>query len=148
MKNRNMWNVNDARMGDSEEWHALYYQCRTKVIGFISLSVTLLGVRIGVCQRGWGVTKGIKYGHCAKLTGAKTEKTSIISRTNKLNKARIKRNALQELECKDTNALWGEEEEIFDLVLEKFGVDIGDNNETPTGPEQISVSGLNTRKSL
>ena len=49
---------------------------------------------MGDFERGWVVTKRIKYGQCAKLTGMKTDKISIISTTIKLNKARTKREEL------------------------------------------------------
>ena len=90
---------------------------------------------MGACERVWVVKKRIKSGQRAKLTDLNTEKLQITYITHKLNKARIKHEALQELECKDKNELWGEEYEIFDLELEKFGVDIGSINETPNGPE-------------
>ena len=92
---------------------------------------------MGDFERGWVVTKRIKYGHCAKLIGMKTDKISIISTTIKLNKARTKREELQDLVCKDKNALWGEEDGIFDLGLKKFRVYISAINETPTSPERI-----------
>ena len=52
---------------------------------------------MGDCERGKGVTKRIKSGQCAKLTGVNIDKRSIISTTNKLNKARIKRELLEGL---------------------------------------------------
>ena len=67
----------------------------------------------------------------------KIEKLLIISTNHKLNKVRINRGELGEFECKYKNALWGEEDERFYLVLEKFGFDIGVINETSTGPEKI-----------
>ena len=96
-ENMVMWNANDAKMGNSAEWHAMYPKGRTKSMGFISPRVTSPGVGMGACDRGRGVTKRIKYGQHAKLTGVKTEKLSIISTTQKLNKTRIKREALEEL---------------------------------------------------
>ena len=61
---------------------------------FIAPIVGLSGVGMGDFERGWVVTKRIKYGHCAKLIGMKTDKISIISTTIKLNKARTKREEL------------------------------------------------------
>ena len=94
---RNMWNVNDERMGNSTEWHVMYSKCQTEVMGFIYPWVTSPGVGMGDCERGKGVTKRIKSGQRAKLTGANIDKLSIISTTNKLNKARIKGELLEGL---------------------------------------------------
>ena len=43
---------------------------------------------------------------------------------------------------------WGEEDEIFDLGLDKFGFYIGAINETPTVPGRIFVAVLKTGKIL
>ena len=96
-KKRNMQNVNDARMGNSVEWHAIYSKGRTEFMGFIAPRVTSPVFGMGDCERGWGVIKCIKYGKSAKITvtGVKKEKLSIISTNNKLNKARIKREELE-----------------------------------------------------
>ena len=92
---------------------------------------------MGDCERVWVVKKRIKSGQRAKLTDLNTEKLQITYITHKFNNSRIKHEALQELECKDNNVLWGEEYEIFDLGLEKFGFYIGAINETPTVPRRI-----------
>ena len=87
----NMQNVNDAIMGNSIEWHAMYSKGRTEVMGFIVPRVTYPGVVMGACERGCGVKKCIKSGQRDKLTGMRTQKISIISTNQKLNKERIKR---------------------------------------------------------
>ena len=80
-----MFNVNNYSIGNSEELHAMYSNVQTKFMGFIDTRVTLPGVGMGACERGWGVIKCIKSCQHAKLTGVKTEKLSIISTTHKLN---------------------------------------------------------------
>ena len=39
-ENCNMWNMNDTRMGNSTEWHAMYFEVWTEVMGFIAPIVT------------------------------------------------------------------------------------------------------------
>ena len=106
-------------------------------MGFIDTRVTSPGVGVSVCERVFGVTKRIKYGHRAKLTSVKTKKISRFSTTKMLKKAIINGEALEELYYKDNNSLWGVEDEGFDIGLKKFGVDIGYIHEAPTGPERI-----------
>ena len=104
-ENLNMCNVNNSSMGNSEEWNAMYSKVQTKFMGFIEPRVTLSGVGMGACERGWGVIKRIKYCQRAKLTGTKTEKLSIISTTHRLNKLVIKSEALEGLQYKYKNVL-------------------------------------------
>ena len=54
---RNMWNVNDARMGNYSEWHVMYSEEQIEFMGFIAPIFTSQGVGMGDCERGWGVTK-------------------------------------------------------------------------------------------
>ena len=94
-ENRNICNVNDSRMGNSVEWHTMYSEGRNEVMGFVSPKVTSPGYGMGACEREWGVTNRIEYGQSSNLAGMKIEKLSIISTNQKLNKARIKRWALE-----------------------------------------------------
>ena len=94
---RNIWNFNYVSMCNSVEWHAMYSKGRTEVMGCIVPRVTSPGVGMVACERGWGVTKRIKYGQSDNLTGVSTEKLSIISTAHKLNKAIINHEALEEI---------------------------------------------------
>ena len=67
-----VWNVNDSSMGNSAEFHAMYSKDQTEVVGFIVPRFTPPVVGMGDCERGWGVTKPIKYIHRTKFTGTKT----------------------------------------------------------------------------
>ena len=92
-----MGNVNDARIGNSVIWHAVYSEGGTEVMGFVALKVTFPGFGVGDCERGWGFIKRIKYGQHANLTGVNIDKLSLISNNHKFNKARIKHEELEEL---------------------------------------------------
>ena len=63
---------NVTRMGNSAEWHAVYYKVQTGVMEFIYPRVTSTGVMMGACERGWGFTKRTKSDQCANITGANT----------------------------------------------------------------------------
>ena len=123
---RNMWNVSDARDGNSAAWHAHYSHDRddTRVLGYVACRVTSKVIGMGAAEHSWADTKSIMTNKRLKMTSDKTEKLAIISTSTKLSNTRIERQALEKADSKDKRALWGDEDERFDLQLEKFGVDV------------------------
>ena len=43
---------------------------------------------------------------------------------------------MEELDCVEQGALWGDEDERFNLALKNVGVDLADINTTPTCPKR------------
>ena len=134
---RNMWNVKDILEGKSAEWHELYSFGRTEVFGFIATRCTSALTGMGASERAWAVTKKIKSSTRSRLKGPKAEKLSIISTSYKLNKVRMHRREMEKLNCVHAGALWGDEDECFNLELENFGVDLDAINDTPTCPKRV-----------
>jgi hypothetical protein len=134
---RNMWNVRDAREGKSAEWHKMYSRGRTSVMGYLAPRATAAVTGMGASERAWATTKLIRTSRRARLGGGKIEKLTVVSSTYKLNKARIKRQELEKLTCTSRDALWGEEDESFDLALTTFGVNVGAIRNTPTVPVRL-----------
>ena len=123
---RSMWNVSDARLGNSAEWHSHYSHDRddTRILGYIACRVTSKVIGMGAAERSWGDTKSIMTNQRLKMTSQKTEKLAIISTSTKLSNARIERQALEKADSEGKRALWGDEDENFDLQLEQFGVNV------------------------
>ena len=99
---RNMWNVKDAREGNSAEWHDVYSLGRTEVLGFVACRTTSKAVGMGAAERAWGTTKSIKDGQRKHLGAGKTEKLSVISSsTYKLRHAQIRREICEKVDCQE-----------------------------------------------
>jgi len=132
-----IWNVKDAREGNSAIWHEAYSHEVTKVFGFVACRVTSKGVGMGASERAWGNVKEIKTGQRVGLSGKKVEALSIISQTHRLHQARVLRQLRETFDCIDKHALWGEEDERFDLALDKFGVNVSALRVLPSAPKRI-----------
>ena len=100
---------------------------------------TLLLINV-YCRLISGVVYHLQYSFChgtSCLGGDKIKKFTIVSSTYKLNKARIKCQDLEKLTCTSSNALCGEEDERFDLVLANFGVNVEAILNSPTVPIRL-----------
>lgn len=132
---RNRWNVRDALEGNSAEWHSHYSLGGiTKVLGFVACRVCSKLVGMGPSERAWAGTKEIASGQRSHISAGKLEKATLISTTYRLDRAQKQRVALEKIDCREKGALFGEEDERFDLGLEKFGVDVDALKDTPTAP--------------
>ena len=134
---KSMWNDKDTLEGKSAEWHKLYSFGRTEVFGFIATRFTSALTGMCASERAWAVTKKIKSSTHNSLQGLKVEKLSIIFTSYKLNKVRMHRREMEKLNCVNAKALWGDEDERFNLELENYSVDLDAINETPTCPKRV-----------
>jgi hypothetical protein len=55
--------------------------------------------------------------------GDSTEKQAILYSTARIQEARIKQAALEKIDAKGKDAMWGDDDANYDLGLERFGVD-------------------------
>jgi len=63
-------------------------------------------------------------------------KQATLYTSSSLRHARLRQAAFEKLECDDKNACWGNEDEEFDLGLDKWGVDVDDLNKVPKAPRR------------
>ena len=82
-------------------------------------------------------TKGILTAGRGHLGGEKIECLSMIFTAYKLDKAKFRQRQLEGIECSSKNAVWGDDDEQFDLALEQFGVDVSKLHDTPTCSKRI-----------
>ena len=125
-----MWNVHDVRESKSAEWHGMG---RTVIMGYSAPRCTAAVTSLGASERAWATTKLIRTSHRSSLGGNKIEKPTVVSSAYKLNKARIKRQQMEKLDCISRDVLWGEEDKMFNIELANFGVNVGAIINTPYG---------------
>ena len=94
-------------------------------------------IQMGAAERSWGDTKNIMTNQQAKLNSDKTEKLAIISTSSKLSNARTERVVLEKAEADTKRALWGDEDERFDLQLEQFGIDVEEVKKKEEAPKRM-----------
>ena len=130
-----MWNVKSARDGESYEWHKI--NSRDTIFGYMAMKTTAHVTGMGSAERAWAVSKGIKNDKRAHISSNKLEKLTIIQSTHWLEEARRGREAMEKLDFQGKGALWGDEDERFDLGLTKFGVDICALQEVPSAHRRV-----------
>jgi len=118
------WLSVDVLNGNSYLWHEKYSMRTTKVLGYVACRVTSKLCGIGAAERSWGGVKQIKTGKRSHLSGASTEKRSILFVSAKVTHSRIKSDRLVGLDARGGNDAFGDDDINFDLQLEKFGVDM------------------------
>jgi hypothetical protein len=118
------WLSVDVLNGNSYLWHEKYSMRTTKVLGYVACRVTSKLCGIGAAERSWGGVKQIKTGKRSHLSGASTEKRSILFVSAKVTHSRIKSDRLVGLDARGGNVSFGDDDINFDLELEKFGVDL------------------------
>ena len=79
---------------------------------------------IGPAERSWGGVKQIKTWQRSHLSGESTKKRTIIYISSKIEQARIHHKKMEKIDAVGKDAVFGDEDLVFDLHLEKFGVDI------------------------
>ena len=118
------WLSVDVLNGNSYLWHEKYSMRTTKVLGYVACRVTSKLCGIGAAERSWGGVKQIKTGKRSHLSGASTEKRSILFVSAKVTHSRIKSDRLVGLDARGGNDAFGDDDINFNLQLEKFGVDM------------------------
>ena len=83
-----------------------------------------------------GSPKGIKTDKRSHIGSEKLEKLTIIQSTHRLAETRREREAMEKLDYYGKGALWGDEDEQFDLGLTKFGMYIFALKETQSAPKR------------
>jgi hypothetical protein len=73
----------------------------------------------------WGGVKQIKDGKRSHLSGASTQKRTILFVSSKISQARTLCDRMEKLDSMGHNAMFGDEDINFDLQLESFDVDMG-----------------------
>ena len=116
------WNTPDATNGNSHLWHEKYSLPYTEVLGYVACIVTSKRLGVGSAERSWKDVKQIKSGMASHMRADRIEKQSIIYTTARVEEARIKTVALEDA-IDNRQIEWGEDDESFNLDLEKFGID-------------------------
>ena len=97
--NEARWNTPDVAAGRSYLWHEKYSLPYTKILGFVACRVTLKVFGIGAAERCWSGVKDIKTGKRSGLSGASTERRSILYTTARITEARINREAMGQIDA-------------------------------------------------
>ena len=97
--NEARWNTPDVAAGRSYIWHEKYSLPYTKVLGFVACRVTLKVLGIGAAEQCWSGVKDIKMGKRSGLSGASTERRSILYTTARITEARINREAMEQIDA-------------------------------------------------
>jgi hypothetical protein len=118
------WASYDVAQGNSYLWHEKYSIPYTSVLGFVACRVTSKLCGIGPAERSWGGVKQIKDGKRSHLSGASTEKRTILFVSSKISQTRTLCDRMEQLDAKGHNAMFGDDDINFDLQLENFGVDM------------------------
>ena len=130
------FNSQDCIAGRSAAWHDKYSRHYTKVFGSIACCVTARIVGSGGAERGWSDNKVVKSGKRSHLSSDKLLKQGTLYTSSNICRARIKREELEKPDCTSHQAVWGDDDEQFDLGLEKWGVDV-DSLKKPLGPRRL-----------
>lgn len=135
--NRPSWfNSQDCIEGNSALWHDKYSRHYTKVFGYVACRATSKITGSGGAERGWSDNKVVKSGKRSHLGSDKLLKQGTLYTSSNVRKARIMRTELMKPDCKSPHAIWGSDDEQFDLGLEKWGVDV-DSLKKPLGPRRL-----------
>ena len=94
-------------------WHEKYSLSYTSVLGLCGS---------GPARRSWGGVKQIKDSKRSRISGASTEKRSILF-SAKIAQARIEFDRMKKLDATGHTAMFGDNNINFNLQLDKFGVD-------------------------
>ena len=121
--NKARWASKDAINGNSDLWHEKYSLPHTEVLGLVACRVTSKNLGIGAAERSWGGVKDIKFGKRSHLSTKNTEMQSILYTSARIQEARAKQSALEQVDARGRDAMWGDDDEAFELELTNFGVD-------------------------
>jgi len=127
--NKARWASKDALNGNSDLWHEKYSLPHTSVLGQIACRVTSKNLGIGAAERAWGGVKDIKFGKRSHLGAKNTEMQSILYTSARIQEARVKQSVLEQVDAKGRDAMWGDDDEAFELELTNFGVDTAELRE-------------------
>ena len=78
----------------------------------------------------------MKSGKRSHLSSDKLLKQGTLYTSSNICRARIKREELEKPDCTSHQAVWGDDDEQFDVGLEKWGVDV-DSLKKPLGPRRL-----------
>lgn len=127
--NKARWASKDAIDGNLDLWHEKYSLPHTEVLGHVACRVTSKNLGIGAAERSWGGVKDIKFGKRSHLGTKNTEMQSILYTSARIQEARAKQSALEQVDARGSDAMWGDDDEAFELELTNFGVDTAELRE-------------------
>ena len=104
------WKSAWVRQGKSHLWHEQHSLPYTKVLGFVACRVTSKCLGIGAAERAWGAVKEIKSGKKSHRGCKSTEKRAIVYTTARIEEARIKVAAMEDIEAKGEDAMFGDDD--------------------------------------
>lgn len=104
------FNTSDAVAGRSASWHAKYSLPHTEVLGIVACRSTSNHLGIGSAERSWGDVKHLKTDKRSHLSAEKTEKQSVLYTTARIEEARMKRKANEQIDAKGGDALFGDDD--------------------------------------
>jgi hypothetical protein len=90
----------------------------------------------GALEQGWADNKEIKSGKRSHLSVDKLKKQGLPYTSSDIRRAQVEREELERPDCNAPSAVWGEEDEQFELGLEKWGVDL-DDLKKPIRPHKL-----------
>ncbi|KAL3769143.1 hypothetical protein ACHAWU_001211 [Discostella pseudostelligera] len=122
---RGRWACRDVVEGRSHIWHENYSLPHTQVLGFVACRVTSKLCGIGAAERSWGGVKTIKDGNRSHIGSISLEKRAILYTTARIQDARAERERLEKSDA-GKNGMFCDDDLIFNMDLEKFGVNVSE----------------------
>ena len=104
------FNTSDAVAGRSARWHAKYSLPHTEILGIVGCRSTSNHLGIGSAERSWGDVKHLKADKRSHLSAYRTEKQSVLYTTARIEEARMKRKANEQIDAKGGDALFGDDD--------------------------------------
>ena len=104
------WHTPEAISGRSHVWHFNYSLPHTDVLGMVACRTTSKLLGIGSAERAWGDVKHLKSNKRSHLGSNNTEKQAILYTTARINEARIKREAMEDIHAQGKDAMWGDDD--------------------------------------
>ena len=106
------------------------------MFGYVACRTTGKITGCGGAERNWADCKELKSGKRSHIGSDKLMKQATLYTSSNLRQARIKKAELERLDCNNKEARWGDEDEQFDLGLEKWNVDTDDLKKPAASPRR------------
>ena len=107
------------------------------VFGYVACRVTSKITGCGSAERSWADVKELKSGKRAHISSAKAAKQATRYTSAALRRARLQNQEYENLNFVRKEARWGADDEMFDLGLEKWGVDLAALKSPPKLPRRL-----------
>ena len=104
------WILPEVVIGASHIWHEHYSSPYYPEVGHVGCRTTYKITGIEPGERAWGDVKNLKTSKRVRLSGEKTEKQAILYTTPRINEARLKQVAMENIDAAGKDLMWGDDD--------------------------------------